>query len=93
MHGFWAGRGSSIFGVWVAPGAPETFRKWGRTSRPHILELGGCPWISDLGLKSTISGADMRAPILAFRSPGAGVKAWVLQGTPYDLVAAVHLGF
>jgi hypothetical protein len=54
IHGFWAGRKSSMFGVWAAPAAGET-QKVGRDV-PQLLELVSGQPGPPRPRKSTISG-------------------------------------
>ena len=43
IHDFWAGRKSSIFGFWAAPGARETMQKCGGLRPPHFGMAFGAP--------------------------------------------------
>ena len=36
IHEFWAGRESSISGVWAAPGTPKTIQKYGGLRPPYF---------------------------------------------------------
>jgi hypothetical protein len=48
-------------------------------------KLEGSLWILGSGPKSTIPEVEIRALILIFRPPWAGVKASILHGALYDL--------
>jgi hypothetical protein len=56
IHGFWAGRKSSIVGVWAAPVAPKTIPEGGERSPAHFGMVLGAAGAAQTPNKSTISG-------------------------------------
>ncbi len=89
MHGFWAGRPSSIFGVRAAPAAPQTIQKCGGRSPPDFGMVfwapgaAQAPKIDDFrpAQNSCIKNPSVRQS-RSFKLPAACLESWAVPSKP-----------